>query len=193
MTRRLTKADRELWDRLRQTVKPLRKRKAAKPVEHSEPSDPIAAPEKADAKRARAERSKTPVVAPKPKAPAPTALAPFEEKVLRRLGRGLVAIDARIDLHGMRQERADAALVAFLRHAQARGDRIVLVVTGKGKAGGEGRGVLRQVVPGWLARPDLRELVVGFEEAARRHGGEGALYIRIRRRRAMRLPASALR
>ena len=65
--------------------------------------------------------------------------------------------------------------------------RIVLVVTGKGNATARGRGVLRQAVPGWLARPDLRELVVGFEEAGRRHGGEGALYVGIRRRRAARL------
>ena len=91
----------------------------------------------------------------------------------------------------MRQDRADAALTAFLRSAQARGNRIVLVVTGKGNADRDGRGVLRQVVPGWLARPDLREFVVGFQEAGRRHGGEGALYVRIRRRRAARLRSAA--
>ena len=85
----------------------------------------------------------------------------------------------------MRQERAFAVLVSFLRHAQARGARIVLVITGKGREGEEGRGVLRQAVPGWLARPDLRDLVVGFEEAGRRHGGAGALYVRLRRRGAV--------
>jgi DNA-nicking Smr family endonuclease len=114
----------------------------------------------------------------------------MEEKTRRKLGRGLVEIDAKIDLHGMRQERAHDALVGFLRHAQSQGHRIVIVVTGKGKAG-EARGVLRYAVPGWLSRPDLRELVVGFEEAGRRHGGEGALYVRIRRPRATRLRSSA--
>jgi DNA-nicking Smr family endonuclease len=193
MTRRLTKADREIWDKLRETVKPLRKRKAAKPAEALDAAlEPSVALAKLEPKSAKP-RKPAPVAAPSPpKPPASPALAPFEEKTLRRLGRGLVEIDAKIDLHGMRQERADAALVAFLRHAQARGNRIVLVVTGKGKAGGEGRGILRQVVPGWLSRPDLRELVVGFEEAGRRHGGEGALYVRIRRRRATRPPAPAL-
>ena len=191
MTRRLTKADREIWDKLRETVKPLRRRKTAKPAEAFEATaETPATPTKPEPKSAKPKKP-APVAPPPPKITAPPALAPFEEKTLRRLGRGLVEIDAKIDLHGMRQERADAALAAFLRHAQARGNRIVLVVTGKGKAGGEGRGILRQVVPGWLSRPDLRELVVGFEEAGRRHGGEGALYVRIRRRRATRLPASA--
>ena len=192
MTRRLTKADREIWDKLRETVKPLRRRKAAKPAEAAEATaETPATPTKPEPKSAKPKKPAPVAAPPPPKITAPPALAPFEEKTLRRLGRGLVEIDAKIDLHGMRQERADTALAAFLRHAQARGNRIVLVVTGKGKAGGEGRGILRQVVPGWLSRPDLRELVVGFEEAGRRHGGEGALYVRIRRRRATRLPASA--
>ena len=120
--------------------------------------------------------------------PAPLAarenapLAAFEEKLRRRLARGLTQVDARIDLHGMRQERAFAVLVSYLRHAQAHGAKIVLVITGKGREGEEGRGVLRQAVPGWLARPDMRDLVLGFEEAGRRHGGAGALYVRLRRR-----------
>jgi DNA-nicking Smr family endonuclease len=90
----------------------------------------------------------------------------------------------------MRQERAHSALTAFLRRAQARGDRIVLVVTGKGATGEDGRGVLRNVVPMWLAQPELRDFVVGFEDAGRRHGGSGALYVRIRRRREVRLRAA---
>jgi DNA-nicking Smr family endonuclease len=88
----------------------------------------------------------------------------------------------------MRQERAFHALGSFLRKAQSRGDRLVLVVTGKGRAGEAGRGVLRESVPAWLARPDLRQLVVGWEEAGRRHGGAGALYVRVRRRREVRQP-----
>jgi DNA-nicking Smr family endonuclease len=111
--------------------------------------------------------------------------------MLRRLARGLADVDARIDLHGMRQERAFAALSAFLRHAQARGARVALVITGKGGARDAERGVLRQVVPDWLGRPDFRDLVVGFEEASRRHGGAGALYVRVRQRREARRPAGA--
>jgi DNA-nicking Smr family endonuclease len=189
--KRLTKADKDLWDRLRQTVKPLRKRKEAKPAAPIDPAEVAAEAPKVQAKKIKPERTMPPAPA-KPKIPAPPALAPLEERTRRRLGRGLVEIDAKIDLHGMRQERAHDALVGFLRQAQSQGHRIVIVVTGKGKAG-EARGVLRYAVPGWLSRPDLRERVVGFEEAGRRHGGEGALYVRIRRRRATRLPASALR
>ena len=93
----------------------------------------------------------------------------------------------------MRQERAFSALSAFLRSQQASGARIVLVVTGKGREGSEGRGVLRESVPHWLAGGKLRPFVVGFEEAHRRHGGGGALYVRIRRRRAAgRLPAERI-
>jgi DNA-nicking Smr family endonuclease len=188
MTRRLSEADREIWDRLRKTVRPLRKHRTAKPAEPEAPkahSPAIAADGSESDKPAARRKAPAPPMAVK----APPALAPFEDKTLRRLGRGLIAVDARIDLHGMRQERAHAALLAFLRHAQARGHQIVLVVTGKGKPdetvrGGEaGRGVLRQVVPGWLAHAELRPLVAGFEEAGRRHGGAGALYVRIRRRR----------
>ncbi len=92
-----------------------------------------------------------------------------------------------IDLHGMRQDEAHHALRAFLRREQARGCKLALVVTGKGAAGdavfGEERGVLKRSVPHWLRLPDLRPLVVGFEEAQPRHGGSGALYIRLRRSR----------
>jgi DNA-nicking Smr family endonuclease len=189
--KKLTKADREIWDRLRHTVKPLGKRKGAKVATPVEAHEAVTEVSKVEPKKPKPERATPP--APKKTKPAgPPALAPLEDKTRRKLGRGLVEIDAKIDLHGMRQERAHDALVGFLRQAQSQGHRIVIVVTGKGKAGEE-RGVLRSAVPGWLARPDLRELVVGFEAAGRRHGGEGALYVRIRRRRAPRLPASAQR
>jgi DNA-nicking Smr family endonuclease len=110
-------------------------------------------------------------------------LAALEERTRRRLKRGLAEVDSRLDLHGVSQERAFALLSAHFRHAQLRGERIVLVITGRGRAGEEGRGVLRRVVPAWLERPEFRSLVVGFEEAGRRHGGAGALYVRIRRLR----------
>ncbi|HEX2255090.1 MAG TPA: Smr/MutS family protein, partial [Afifellaceae bacterium] len=97
--------------------------------------------------------------------------------------RGAAEPEARLDLHGMRQASAFHALVAFLRQAQARGDRTVLVITGKGRAADEESGVLRRAVPMWLAEPQFRQLVVGYESAAQRHGGEGAFYVRLRRRR----------
>jgi DNA-nicking Smr family endonuclease len=72
----------------------------------------------------------------------------------------------------------------FLRSAQADGARIVLVITGKGARDPyDERGVLRRQVPLWLESADLRSLIVGFETASAGHGGEGALYVRIRRAR----------
>jgi DNA-nicking Smr family endonuclease len=94
-------------------------------------------------------------------------------------------IDARLDLHGMTQIRAHRALFGFLQRAHHDGLAFVLVITGKGKMGAaeSERGVLRRQVPQWLALPEFRSLVVGFEEAHIGHGGEGALYVRVRRSR----------
>ena len=78
-------------------------------------------------------------------------------------------------------ERARSRLSSFLREAQARGHGLVLVITGKGVSG---RGALKHEVPQWLALADFRPLVIGYEEAAINHGGSGALYVRVRRRRA---------
>jgi DNA-nicking Smr family endonuclease len=105
-----------------------------------------------------------------------------------RVARGREGIDGRLDLHGLTQSEAHAALVHFLRNGSARGARLVLVITGKGSGdrdtpGEGGRGVLRRQVPHWLGLPELRSLVIGFEPAHATHGGEGALYVRLRRPR----------
>ena len=114
-------------------------------------------------------------------------LAPIERRLKRELARGRGAIDGALDLHGMNQAEAHQALRGFLRHSQARGARLVIVVTGKGgpldepTRWGQERGVLRRLAPHWLREPDLRTVVLGFEEAGRAHGGSGALYVRLRR------------
>jgi DNA-nicking Smr family endonuclease len=175
MSRRLTREDRELWERLRSSVKPLRPEESAgasveTEVAEAQAKTPIASPGKVAQAKKSSPRS------------APT-LSALEQRKLKRLARGLVDVEARIDLHGMRQERAFARLISFLREQQAHDARLVLVITGKGvDGGGEGRGVLKQVVPMWLSRPEFRELIVGFGEAGRRHGGSGALYVQLRRR-----------
>jgi DNA-nicking Smr family endonuclease len=121
---------------------------------------------------------------------------------------GKVTIDATLDLHGLRQDAAYARLRTFLASSQAQGHRMVLVVTGKGgvrppaadlpsfgKAGGQAagsfqggeasasRGILRRSVPLWLEEPELRAIVIGYAAAGARHGGDGALYIRLRKAR----------
>lgn len=126
-----------------------------------------------------------------PQKPALTPLAPLERRLKTQLKRGIQPIEAVIDLHGMRQDEAHAALHRFIWRAQGDGARLVLVVTGKGAAGpsnsvfgnSDERGVLRRMVPHWLRLPDLRPMVVGFDEADQRHGGFGALYVRLRRLR----------
>ena len=99
----------------------------------------------------------------------------------QRVARGKEAIDARLDLHGLTQAQAHSALLRFLHNANARDARLVLVITGKGR--GSEPGVLRRQVPQWLGLPEFRSLVVGFEDAHIAHGGEGALYVRVRRMR----------
>jgi DNA-nicking Smr family endonuclease len=124
---------------------------------------------------------------PPPAAPVPPPLAPgLERRVRLALRRGALQVDARIDLHGMYQAQAHDALIGFLMRARASGHTNVLVVTGKGGLGYDDafseRGVLRRSVPHWLRASEMRSVVLGFEEAARHHGGAGALYVRLRRR-----------
>lgn len=145
------------------------------------------------------------------RAPAPTVavphpphhrtppLADFDRKTVRRIRSGRIEIEARLDLHGMQQDEAHRALRSFLGGCQSRGQRWVLVITGKGRATGNGdgaagmpiyasaeRGILRKCVPRWLSEPNLRPLVVSYTTAALHHGGEGALYIQLRAPRGER-------
>ena len=183
MIRRLTREERELWEKLRRSVRPLR------PKPEALLSKPHAADPEAARPRVAGKPPKT-IAAPPPAKPAAPPLVRLEERTRRRLARGLTEIDGRIDLHGMRQERAYSALIGFLRHSQLRGSKLVLVITRKGRESDDIRGVLRHAVPAWLARPDFRNLVVGFEEAGRRHGGAGALYVRLRRLKEARRAAA---
>jgi DNA-nicking Smr family endonuclease len=128
----------------------------------------------------------------KPKAPPP--IAAFDRKKVRKIRSGQVDIEARIDLHGMRQDEAHVALVGFLHRCQNKGQRWVLVITGKGKLSDRydeapfdmtrqrERGVLKRNVPRWLDEPEIRALVVSYTTAAIQHGGEGALYVHLRKR-----------
>lgn len=113
-------------------------------------------------------------------------LAPLDRRARRDVARGLQPLDGRIDLHGLRQAEAHRALLEFLYAMHHRGAKLTLVITGKGgglDARGEERGVLRRLVPHWLADPALRTIVLGYEPSAPGHGGEGALYVRLRRAR----------
>ena len=179
--RTLSAEERRLWSHVARDVIPLRGRildVETNPAGQSAPFAP-SAPEVVTA----------PTQPRKPPTPSLPPLAPLERRARSRLSRGVTAIDDVLDLHGLTQAEAHGRLVQFLHRCQARGLAIVLVVTGKGGAGArdtapfEERGVLKRSVPHWLRLPDLRPLVLGFEEAAQHHGGSGALYVRLRRRR----------
>jgi DNA-nicking Smr family endonuclease len=107
-------------------------------------------------------------------------MSPLDRPTREKLSSGRLDIGGRVDLHGMTQEQAHGLLLSFLARAQAGGVRHVLVITGKGTSSG-GEGVLRRAVPAWLSTPPFRQLVSGHAHAARRHGGEGAIYLRLRR------------
>jgi DNA-nicking Smr family endonuclease len=165
-----------LWQDVARSVAPLRPKstataKADEPAEKPKPA----------AKPAKPTRLPPPAPTPKTSVPNPPALAPLDRRTLSRVNRGALSIDARIDLHGMTQAAAHVRLMDFIGGAQASGARLVLVITGKGKNGEGDRGILRRLVPIWLASPELRPVVVGFDEAGRAHGGAGALLVRLRR------------
>jgi DNA-nicking Smr family endonuclease len=162
-----------LWAVVTATVIPAAGRKPIAP-----PQDELKAPPSAK-----------PTVTLKPFAPdahktaaRPPPAAPsldIEPNRKRRLTRERDPIDLTLDLHGLGQDRARGVLIAFLRRAQEEGVRAVLVITGKGWLGD---GVLRRRTPEWLAEPGLRSVVAGVSEAHRRHGGEGALYVALKKR-----------
>jgi DNA-nicking Smr family endonuclease len=172
-SRRLSEGERVLWREITRGIQPLRPL-AIEDIEAE--SDTRGSP--------------TPVAAPprpaksppqKPKTDSLPELTPLGRRAKQRVARGRDTIDGRLDLHGLTQAEAHGVLLRFLQAAQARGAKLVIVITGKGR-GGEG-GVLKRQVPMWLALPEFRSLVVGIEEAHQRHGGEGALYLRVRRPR----------
>jgi DNA-nicking Smr family endonuclease len=176
--RALSEEERALWEGVAKEIKPLRKKPRSGKTE-------AASAEVETAAAAKAAMPPNPLPSAKiPQATKPIVppLAPLGRRERAQLSRGRKDIDARLDLHGMTQARAHRALFGFLQRAHSDGLTFVLVITGKGRAGVDpDRGVLRRQVPQWLALPEFRALVVGFEEAHVGHGGEGALYVRIRR------------
>jgi DNA-nicking Smr family endonuclease len=119
--------------------------------------------------------------------------AELEPRKIKKIAKGRLGIEARLDLHGLRQDEAHMRLRYFVRDCYGRGLKYVLVITGKGRETDDAtlsfgdmmslppRGVLRRNVPRWLADPELHALVVGFTSAMPKHGGDGAFYIELRR------------
>lgn len=189
--------DLALWHHTAGSVTPLRKAKPRVPdVDTPAAPQPKArqpsvktTPPTASPPRPAAKSSPAPIKATTPK-PVPP-LVPIERRKTRKIARGHIEIDARIDLHGLRQAEAERRLRAFLLDSRSQGFKTVLVITGKGaerETGGRHhdperseRGVLRRSVPMWLEQPELRACVAGIAPAHIRHGGNGALYIHLRK------------
>lgn len=177
--RMLSEEERRLWRGVARLVKPLRGRA----VREAEDGEAVPSPTQPAAKSTAKPVVKSARPAKAVALPL-TPIAPLARRERQKLARGGTPIDARIDLHGMTQGEAHVALAHFLRRAQRDGARFVLVITGKGAGRNdraEERGVLRRQVPLWLGLPEFRGFVVGFEAAHMAHGGEGALYVQVRR------------
>lgn len=178
--RGLTYEDRVLWTHVARSIKPLRaeaKNVAGEVEDVATP--PVKQPPKPPSKFKKLASTAPVMPVPSPAKPAAPALEPLTRRMKQRVAKGRHEIDARLDLHGFTQDEAHAVLLRFLRAAQGRGARLVLVITGKGR-GGE-TGVLKRSVPHWLRTPEFAHMIIGFEDAAISHGGEGALYVRVRR------------
>lgn len=195
--RGLSPEDAALWQEIARTVRPLRRRPESNPitapVERGQilPAGQIAAPAQSVSLptgllRPSGHGSTLGSAAPRVTLKRATPITPPDRGGERKVRRGKVDIDGRLDLHGHTQDSAFAALTAFLYAAHGRGAQCVLVVTGKG---GRGRvdesapGILKRRLPEWLAAPGLQPLVSGMAGANRRHGGDGAAYVFLRRLR----------
>ena len=193
----LTGEDAKLWSRVAGTVEPLTEREIPATPAAPKPRRKASLerqPAGDDAQARTGDRA--PAAKPPPERTHERAAPPLgriDRRESRQIAGGRVDVDARIDLHGHRQREAYGALKAFLMRSRAAGHRYVLVITGKGAVRGDDEaapfyeakeaGVLKRAVPRWLAEPGFRELIVSYGPAHARHGGEGALYIRLRRER----------
>lgn len=184
MTRRrqITEEEAELLAHAMKDVRASRGR-AKGPAAKSKPAKPRAS--------IKVQAAKSPPVPAKPKPTRTPAAAPLtiDRRTEQKLKRGRIEIGATLDLHGLTQQAAHFRLMHFIVRASEEGHKAVLVITGKGARGevglvqGERRGVLREAVPLWLEQAPLRDYVHGIKPAGPRHGGGGALYVLLRRRR----------
>jgi DNA-nicking Smr family endonuclease len=181
--RPLTAEDKDLWGRIRKTVTPLKGKSLVDEeletwMEHvtdAEPAPAQAAP--APVFPAAPAKPFLPAYVPPVSQKSPGAQA-LDDITMKKLRKGRLEIDARIDLHGMSEHAAHDALLRFIKQVRRDDARIVLIITGKGKGG---EGVLRRAVPLWFGEAVFKPLVGGWRKAHAAHGGEGALYVRLRR------------
>ena len=184
MKRPLRPDERHIWGMVAATVHPLPGRPTPKhPAPDGEGQAAPAAgagtsrPSSGPALRPTVPRPTS--AAPRPPSPFREGKDPIEPNRRHRIAKAREPIGARLDLHGLDQDRARGVLEQFLARAWDEGFRAVLVITGKGV---QGDGILKRRAPEWLAAPHLAHIVAGISDAARHHGGEGALYVALKRK-----------
>lgn len=181
--------DMDLWRRVAREVTPIRRDRtgpAVVPAAEEAPAQPqpIPPPERVTVRPEQLFQGRGPSLpaAAKRQELSHGSLADIDRRTVQRLQRGRLPIEATLDLHGLGQAAAHQALDGFIGRSAALGRRCVLIVTGKG-LGREDSGVLRRQVPHWLNQPELRSRILAFDYARPEHGGLGALYVLLRRRR----------
>lgn len=183
--RGLTPEESELWSKVAKQATPLHPSRPKMVL--PEILEPQSVQPKPIAPFSVGEKRTATAVPKIPKAQSPKVS--MDAKAFGQLKRGKLKPEARIDLHGMTVARAHGVLTTFIQDASARGLRLVLVITGKGKDRDDGgpiptpRGVLRHNVPQWLGLPPLSPLVLQVQQSHIRHGGEGAFYVYLKRHR----------
>ena len=182
--RKISPEELELWRHVAKSVRPMRRPKS-KPEVESPLAGPVAAPPPPGKLKKAKAAPPPPAAAPSPPPNQPHHLTHglshgIDRRQAERFRKGKLAIEGKIDLHGRTQQVAHDDLLSFLRRARDHGKRCVLVVTGKGMTTSK-TGILRQAVPRWLNEPAFRPLVLAFDYAEPQHGGEGALYVLLKR------------
>lgn len=175
--KRLTEEDRVLWSRVARTAAPLKGK--------SFPEEDQAMPWNSEIREEQRGKEMRGEMPPKDQETTQAVARPptlLDAPTRGKLARGRIGLSGRVDLHGLTQGEAHSLLLSVLRRAYEDDRRYILVITGKGSAT-SGGGILRRTVPQWFSTSPFRELVSGYESASRNHGGEGALYVRVRRRR----------
>lgn len=180
--KRLTDEDYEIWSRVARTAQRIRpeSRNYFRENDEIEPPSP-GKPEK------KAQRLRE-AVPKKAETPSAGPSVQIDKKLHQRMHRGKLAPESRLDLHGMTLQEAHPVLISFILNAQARGLRLVLVITGKGQKKGDGmiipehRGILKRQVPHWLHAAPCARAILHIKQAHRRHGGDGALYVYLRKK-----------
>jgi DNA-nicking Smr family endonuclease len=179
-TRHPTHEEILLWRHVMREAQPLRPVPELSTIADNDNVAPMPAAAKAKGKLAGEPPAPAPKLKARLKELVTGRLPDMDKRTAERLSKGQMAIEGRLDLHGLTEAGAHSALIGFLATSRSMGRRCVLVITGKGV---QGKGVIRQALPKWLNSAELRPLVLGISQAKQKDGGEGAFYVLLKRTR----------